>query len=281
MSIRIITDSASDYPKAAENNVTVLPMTISFGFNTYLDGVTLSHHEFYEKLIESDVLPVTSLVSPGDFEEAFRESVEAGDSVICITVSSKLSGTWQSAVLGASEYAGKVFVVDSLNASIGETILVDRALELVKAGLGVEEIVEKLDEEKKDIRVIAMLNTLEYLQKGGRLSASAALIGGVLGIKPVIAIEDGEVKVLGKARGSKSGNNLLITEIGKTNGIDFTRPYHLGYTGLHGGMLNKYINDSTILWEGHTDHLPVCSIGGTIGTHVGPDAIAVAFFRQH
>lgn len=278
MSIRIITDSASDILRRDIPELTIIPMTVTFGDRTYQDGVNLSHTEFYEKLIESDTLPVTSQVNPGQFEDTFRSAVESGETVIAITLSSKLSGTYQSACIAAEEFPGKVYVVDSLNAAIGQQILVLRALELLKEHENAEKIVAILNHEKQNIRLVALLDTLEYLKRGGRLSKGEAVIGGILSIKPVVCISDGLVKVLGKARGSRNGNNLLIQQIQATTGIDFSRPYTLGYTGTSDHLLRKYIADSTDLWQGHTDHLPVSTIGGTIGTHIGPGGIAVAFF---
>lgn len=278
MSIRIITDSASDILRRDIPELTIIPMTVTFGDRTYQDGVNLSHTEFYEKLIESDTLPVTSQVNPGQFEDIFRSAVESGETVIAITLSSKLSGTYQSACIAAEEFPGKVYVVDSLNAAIGQQILVLRALELLKEHENAEKIVAILNHEKQNIRLVALLDTLEYLKRGGRLSKGEAVIGGILSIKPVVCISDGLVKVLGKARGSRNGNNLLIQQIQATTGIDFSRPYTLGYTGTSDHLLRKYIDDSTDLWQGHTDHLPVSTIGGTIGTHIGPGGIAVAFF---
>ena len=278
MAIRIITDSASDIVAPQRREVTVLPMSIAFGEREYLDGVDLTHREFYERLVEGEELPVTSQISPGAFEDAFRAAVEAGETVVAVTLSSKLSGTWQSACLAAQEFPGQVYVVDSQSAAIGERILVERAVELLDQGLEAMAIARRLDMEKKDVRLVALLDTLEYLKRGGRISPSIALVGGLLSIKPVIAVERGEVALLGKARGSKNGNNLLMEEIQKTAGIDFDRPYRLGYTGLSDSLLQKYIADSRALWEGHGDSLPVCTVGGTIGTHVGPGAVAVAFF---
>lgn len=280
MKIRIITDSASDLLAPHRPEITVLPMTITFGEEQFRDGVDLTHRQFYEKLIEGEDLPTTSQIAPAQFEEAFRAAVEAGESVVAVVLSSKLSGTYQSACIAAEEFPGKVFVVDSANATIGERILVERGLELMDQGLDAAAIAARLDEEKTDIRLVALLDTLEYLKRGGRVSASVALVGGLLAIKPVVAVQDGEVVVLGKARGSKNGNNLLVQEIQKT-GVDFSRPYKLGYAGLNDGLLQKYIADSAALWEGHTDALPTGTVGGTIGTHVGPGAIAVAFFRKH
>lgn len=279
MKIRIITDSASDLLPPHRPEVTVLPMTISFGWEEYRDGVDLTHRQFYEKLIEGEDLPTTSQIAPAQFEEAFRAAAEAGETVVAVVLSAKLSGTWQSACIAAGEFPGQVFVVDSANATIGEMILVERAVELMDQGLDAAAIAARLEEEKKDIRLVALLDTLEYLKKGGRVSASVAMVGGLLAIKPVVGIRDGEVVMLGKARGSRNGNNLLVQEIQKTGGVDFTRPCRLGYTGLDDGLLQKYVADSAALWREHADTLPLGTVGGTIGTHVGPGAIAVAFFR--
>lgn len=280
MKIRIITDSACDLLPPHRPEITVLPMTITFGTEEYQDGVNLTHHQFYEKLIEGEDLPTTSQISPARFEEAFRSAVEAGETVVAVVLSSKLSGTWQSACMAAEDFPGQVFVVDSANATIGERILVERAVELMDQGLEASGIAARLEEEKKDIRLVALLDTLEYLKRGGRVSASVALVGGLLAIKPVVAVQDGEVVVLGKARGSKNGNNLLVQEIQKTGGVDFCRPYRLGYAGLDDKLLQKYIADSAALWTEHADELPLGTVGGTIGTHVGPGAIAVAFFQN-
>ena len=276
--IRIITDSASDIVDNRREDLTVLPVSITFGSEDFRDGITLTHEAFYEKLIECDALPVTSQVAPFAFEEAFREAVEAGGQVIAITLSSKLSGTYQSACIGAEGFGGKVRVVDSENASIGQHALVEYALRLKDAGLGFEEIVERLEADKKRIRLIALLDTLEYLKKGGRISKAAAMAGSLLSIKPVIAIQCGEVAILGKARGSKQGNNLLAEQIRQTGGIDFEKPFVLGYTGLSDAMLQKYIKDHESFWKSSVDGLETSSVGGTIGTHIGPGAIGVAFF---
>ncbi len=280
MKIRILTDSACDLRPPHRPEVTVLPMDVTFGEETFQDGVNLTHQQFYEKLIEGDALPTTSQIAPAQFEEAFRAAVEAGETVVAVVLSAKLSGTWQSARIAAEEFPGRVFVVDSANATIGELILVERALELMDQGLDGAAIAAQLEEEKQDICLVALLDTLEYLKKGGRVSPSVAMVGGLLSIKPVVAVRNGEVVVLGKARGSKNGSNLLIQEIQKTGGVDFDRPYLLGYTGLDDGLLQKYIADSAALWTGHVDHLPIGTVGGTIGTHVGPGAIAVAFFQK-
>lgn len=280
MKIRIITDSASDMPAVHRPEVAVLSMTVTFGAEEFQDGINLTHHQFYEKLIEGEDLPTTSQISPSQFEEVFQAAVDAGETVVAVVLSAKLSGTYQSACIAAEEFPGQVFVVDSANATLGELVLVERAVELMDQGLDAAAIAARLEEEKKEVRLVGLLDTLEYLKRGGRVSAPVALVGGLLAIKPVVAVQDGEVVVLGRARGSKNGNNLLVQEIQKGGGVDFGRPYRLGYTGLDDSLLRKYIEDSSALWSGHTDALPICTVGGTIGTHVGPGAVAVAFFRK-
>ena len=283
MPIRIITDSASDITQAESKqlNIRVIPLKTIFGETEYLDGVTLDHQTFYHKLIESDVLPTTSQIAPFDYEERFREAVEQGDEVLCITVSSKLSGCYQSACIAAEEFPDKVVVVDSLSVAIGERILIQLALQLRDDGKSIQEIAEILNEKKHTIRVIALLDTLEYLKKGGRISSAVALAGSLLSIKPVITVDEGEVAFLGKARGSKNGNNMLMNLVEQRGGIHFDMPFALAYTGLDDMLLQKYIADSAALYEGKTDHLPIHPIGSTIGTHVGPGAIAVAFFSNN
>lgn len=276
--VNIIVDSTADITEDVKERLTVVPLTLRFGDEEYIEGVTIQKKEFYQKLIESDVLPKTSQAAPADFEDVFEKIVAAGESAVVITLSSKLSGTWQSAMIAAREYEDSVYVVDSRSVAIGAAILAKLALRLVDEGMGAREIAERLEKEREKICLIAMLDTLEYLKKGGRISAAAAFAGGVLSIKPVVCIRDGEIVVLGKARGSKQGNNLLVSEIRKTGGIDFTKPILLGYTGLDDTLLQKYIEDSKALWEEGISSLETTMIGSVIGTHAGPGAVAVAFF---
>jgi len=280
MDIKIIVDSTADLIPSVRSRVDVVPLTIHFGEEEYIDGITIDSKTFYEKLIESDVLPTTSQASPFVFEEAFRKAVDAGHQVVCITCSSKLSGTYQSAVIAAEEFEGKVYVVDSQTIALGSAILTEYALGLAEQGMDAETIVWKLMQKREKVRLLAMLDTLEYLKKGGRISSAVALAGGLLNIKPVVSIENGEIKMLGKARGSRQANNLLVQEINKAGGVDFKKPVLLGYTGLSDALLKKYIQDSASLWEGHLDRLPCEVVGSVVGTHAGPGAVAVAFFAE-
>lgn len=279
MSVKIIVDSTTDLLPSIREQVTVVPLTVCFGQEEFTDGVTITHEQFYEKLVECDVLPTTSQASPAAFIRVLSETLAPGDSALILTLSSELSGTYQSAVIAAGEFE-EVFVVDSSSVAIGTGILTEYALECVKKGMSAKEIAEEIERKKKDVCVIAMLDTLEYLKKGGRISSTAAFAGGILNIKPVVNIEDGRINILGKARGSKQGNNLLIQEIQKAGGIDFKLPILLGYTGLTDVLLQKYIKDSRLLWEDAAESLRYTSIGSVVGTHTGPGVIAAAFFRK-
>ena len=279
MKTRIIVDSTADLFTELKSRVDVVPLTVHFGEEEYLDGVTIDHKTFYEKLIESDVLPTTSQTTPDSFIKEFQKIKENGDSAVVITISSKLSGTYQSAVIAAEGF-DNIYIVDSGSAAIGSGILAERALKLADDGMNAREIAELLNEEKEKIVIIALFDTLEYLKKGGRISKTAAFAGSLLNIKPVLSVIDGEITVLGKARGSKMGNNLLVEEIEKVGGVDFEKPVLLGFTGFSDALLLKYIEDSKYLWEKGLKDIRYTAIGSVIGTHAGPGAIAAAFFKK-
>ena len=282
MSIRIIADSASDISQdlAAKWGITVLPLRVRFGEEEYLDGVTLSNRSFYEKLIETDVVPKTSQIPPFEYEKHFAEAVAAGDDVICFCLSSGVSGSYQSACIAAQDFADHVTVIDSRQFCISYYIIVERAVQLRDLGCPAGEIVNRISEELKDAHVIAVFNTLEYLRLGGRIGNAAAFAGNLISLKPVLTIEEGVVKVIGKARGSRNSSNLLVKGIQNLGGIDFDRPVALGYTGFSDEVLQKYVSDSKFLYEGYEDRLEYASVGATIGTYAGPGAIAVAFFAK-
>ncbi len=279
MKTRIIVDSTADITPEVAQRVSVVPLTVHFGDEEYVDGVTITHKQFYEKLVESDVMPSTSQATPAAFAQMFQQIAEAGDSAVVITLASQLSGTYQSAVIAAGDF-DNIYVIDSGTVAIGAGILTELALKLADEGMDAKSLAETLEEEKLKVRVVALLDTLEYLKRGGRISKTVAFAGGLLNIKPVVAIRDGEILMLGKARGSKQGNNLLVTQIQEGGGVDFGKPVLLGYTGLSDVLLQKYIADSAQLWEGGVDKLRYTLIGSVIGTHAGPGAVAVAFFKQ-
>lgn len=279
MKTRIIVDSTADLVPEIKERVHIVPLTLRFGDEEYIDGVTIDHKTFYEKLIESDVLPTTSQATPDAFMKEFQKAKEAGEEAVVITLASNFSGTYQSAMIASEEY-DNVYVVDSRSAAMGSAILIEIAFRLLDEGKTAKEIAEVLEIEKEKIVVVALVDTLEYLKKGGRISKAVAFAGGVLNIKPVLSVIGGEISMLGKARGSKMGNNLLVQEIDKAGGIDFTKPVLLGYSGISDALLLKYIEDSRHLWEGNLKEVRYTTVGSVIGTHAGPGAVVVAFFKN-
>ncbi|MDY2776791.1 MAG: DegV family protein [Collinsella sp.] len=280
MAVRIITDSASDMSGAEHPGLTVLPLSIVFGDTVYQDGVDISHRRFYELLMEGESLPSTGQVNPFAFGQAFERALADGEEVVAITISSKLSGTHQSAVIAAEDVQGEVHVVDSLSAAVGERSLVCHALRLADEGLGAAQIVREIERLRERVVVIALLDTLEYLRRGGRISNTAGAIGEMLSIKPLVTISDGEVVMLGKARGGKNGRKLLVKEVDLA-GIDPSMPMEFAYSGIDSDHLQRFIDENREkLSVGIAGDPSVHSLGATIGTHVGPGAIVLGFLRN-
>ena len=279
MAIRIIVDSSADMEEdyAAEHDITIIPMTIAFGSEQFAEGVDLSREEFFERLVETDELPRTSQIPPMVFQDLFQEAVDAGNEVVCITLSSHISGTYQSACIAAAPFKESVFVVDSENATIGERILAERAWALRDEGLSAADIAYCLNQEKKDIRLVASLDTLEYLRRGGRIPASVAVAGAALDVKPLLVIaEDGTLSLVGVARGRKKGIKQLA-EYYKKN-VDDAGQAHVAIVG-HADCPK----DAARLKEALEKEAPgllclVCNIGPVIGSHVGADMLAVVFW---
>lgn len=289
MAIRIIVDSSADIEEdyARDHGIQIIPMTITFGNEEFAEGVDITRTEFFQRLVETDELPRTSQIPPMVFQDIFQEIVTAGDTAVVITLSSHISGTYQSACIAAAPFKESVFVVDSENATIGERLLAERAWALREEGLSAADIAYCLDQEKKDIRLVASLDTLEYLHRGGRISGAAAAIGGLLSIKPVVGVVDGDVVVLGKARGSKASRNMVFEEIEKAGGVDLTSPIWVAYSGLSDKTARKYIADSLaiatekgLISSPDEIEMPLTLVGAVIGTHVGPGGVAFAFFAR-
>ncbi len=278
MSVKIMIDSTTDVIPAVRSRCAVVPLSVRFGDTEYVDGVTIDHVTFYEKLLESKELPTTSQPTPDAFARAYAEALAEHDEVLVLTLSSTLSGTYQSATIAAMDYPGKVTVVDTQNASIGAGILTELALNMADQGKSPKEIAENITIMREKVAIFAMVDTLEYLKKGGRISKTVAFAGELLSVKPLICIDDGEIKMVGKARGIKQANiqlNKLFREAGE---VDHTKPILLGYTGLSDIPVKKYVQESDGLWESYQDR--TCPIGCTIGTHGGPGAYAAACFMK-
>jgi len=282
MGVKIIIDSASDIKKsvAEARGLGFLSLKTMIGGKEYYDGVDITPEEFYEKLAKCDGIAKTSQVSVAEFSDAYAEAVANGDDVVAITISSKLSGTYQSATVAASDFEGRVYVVDSLSATIGIQVLIERAIVLRDEGKSAQEIFDELEALKRKLRLYVALDTLEYLVRGGRISKSAGFFGGVLNLKPVLTLENGALVTVGKARGAKHSYKMISdTAIGK-GGVDFSMPITVAYSGNDKGILDEFLSISKDMWQGNQDNLLVSVLGSVIGTYAGPGAIVTAYIEK-
>ena len=281
MAVKFIIDSASDILPGEFRKLGVVhvPLTVRFGDKEYADGVEMNHKKFYKMLTSGkEEHPTTSQVTPAAWAEAMEEVVQEGDTAVVITLSSKLSGTYQSACIAAEDFEGKVFVVDSMNATIGERLLLELGIRLAQEGLDAATIAERLDAEKGRICMVGRVDTLEYLRRGGRIGAASAVVGTMLNIKPIIAVREGLVCNVGKARGPKQADKAVRDLVEKTNGIDFSKPICAAYSGLEDDNLKTFLADSKELLC--DTQVPITVIGSVIGAHVGPGALAFAYFEN-
>ncbi len=286
--IRIITDSTADMrPEDAKKlGLTIVPLNVMFGDEAFKDGVDLTNKEFYEKMASSANLPTTSQPSPEEFITHFEDAKQKGDEVICITLSSAISGTYQSACIAKDEvdYDG-IHVVDSKNATVAEGLLVELAVSLANKGMSAGEIVEDLLKARESLHMFAIVDNLTNLRKGGRLSGAAAIAGSVLGIKPVIAVNPtlpsegentGAVSVAGKARGLPGAYLHIFKAIEEMGGVSKKFPeVRLAYAGDKSSAVPfvQFFDNKLNIKTGEPNE-----IGAVIGTHVGSGAVGIGFF---
>ncbi len=282
MAIKLVIESSSDINsvEAQKLGVTMLSIPITFGEEEFLDGVNITREQFYEKLATAESLPKTSMLNSFQFETAFEAHVKNGDDVVAIVLSSALSGTCGAAKRAAENFPDRVFVVDSLSATMGIKILIEYALRLIEEGKTAKEIFTLLEEKKGKVQIRAMVDTLKYLKKGGRVSPLVAFAGELMGIKPMLSVVDGKVEVIGKAIGLKKAVSFINAEIDKVGGIDFDMPFYALYSGNDPSKIDSYIQENASLWDCGVEKVRKNCIGATIGTHVGPGAIGVAFFSK-
>ena len=279
--IRILTDSASDIlPAEAEQlGITVIPLNVTLEDGTVLrDGVDMTPTEYYGIMAQCRKLPTTSQPSPELFERFFTEAAAAGDEVIGIFLSHELSGTYQCAKLAADmANVDNVIFIDSENVCLGEAQLVRLAIRLREAGKTAGQIASVLEHAKEHLHLVAVIDDLKYLRKGGRLPAAVAVAGGILGIKPLIAIKEGKVAMAGKARGLPGAYVALFKKIEEMGGINEAVPALAGYTvsTRETTPILTYLQDNL-----QTAEPLVQQIGCVIGTHAGPGAFGLAFFDQ-
>lgn len=280
MSLRIVVDSTADMPEELKSQFTIVPLNVNFGDEQYIDGVTIDHATFYQKLEGCSKLPTTSQPSPDAYMRVFEEAKQAGDTLVVLCVSSGISGTYQSAMIAAQEYPDNVFVVDTLHVANAFGILAEYALNLARQGKSAQEIVDAVIAERSHVELFALVDTLEYLQKGGRLSKTAAVAGTLLSLKPIVCIRDGVLSVLGKARGMKQGQQLLAKEMNAAD-IDFDKPYLMAYSGLTDEKLQKFLQDNGAVFAKGVQDVRCVQLCSVVGTHAGPGAVVAAFFKKH
>ena len=284
MSVQFVVDSGADVtPEQREAlGIHLVALKVRFADDSeYLDGVNITPTQFYQKMAADKTLPTTSMGSVGDYTSVIEPLIAQGDDVIVFTLSSKVSGTVQSAHIAAEEFPeGRVFVIDSLNITGGIRVQLDYGLRLRERGLTAAQIAQELLDSQKRVCLIAVLDTLENLKKGGRISRTVAFAGELLGIKPVVRMHEGAVDILGKARGAKRGFAQMADAIRSHGDIDFDMPVWIAFTGADGARVQDFLEICDSQWDGRLRSLPVCHAGSCIGTHAGPGVVALCFYAK-
>lgn len=274
--IRIVTDSTSDIPpsEAARLGIDVVPLTVRFGEEEYRDGVDLSPEAFYARLPKTPVQPSTSQPTPSQFAEVYRRHVDAGDTVISVHISAKLSGTLQSASLAAKEFpAGAVRVIDSMGVSAGMQFLVLGALADVAAGCTIDEVVQRLESRRSRIEVYVLLDTLTYLQRGGRIGRAQSLLGGILNIKPLLRVA-AEVHPQARVRSRQQGIAKMVELAAAARPLEALAIFHCGSPELI----------ELIEPQLRADHpgvdVIIGQLGAVVGTYSGPGGVGIGVLRS-
>ncbi len=280
MNLKIITDSSSDYTQdeAQKLGITVLPLTLNYGNKSYRDGIDITKDEFYDLLINQHQYPKTSQPTADTFEKIFSEAKVANETVLVLLIANSLSGSYANACLAKEKVQYEnIFVVDSCTTIAGLQILVEHALKLSKEGKDIHEIVDSLNQLKKRIVVVAIMNTLEYLVKGGRLSSAEGLIGNLLNLKPTIKFkEDGSIDVIGKSFG-RIRANIHITKFFKANPADENYPIYYYYSYNQSNLMNlmEKLKKENLYREGK-----IVNLSPVVGCHIGDNAYALIYVRK-
>lgn len=277
MTVHLVTDSTSDISqaRAAELGITVIPLTVRFGDEEFKDGVDIDAAAFYKRLTESSENPRTSQPSPELFTEAYSRIAKPGDTIISIHISPKLSGTMQSATLAAAElHEIHIHVVDSGSVSAGLLVLVLSALDDLKAGLSVDEVLTRLESKKPHAGAFVVLDTLTYLQRGGRIGRAQALLGGILKVKPVIGVFDGEVEAVGRVRSQAQAIDLMLQKLKEKGEATALAAFHAVSPDSFKILCDRLRREYPDL------KLETGEMGPVIGTYSGPDAVGFGYITK-
>jgi DegV family protein with EDD domain len=277
-SISVVTDSAGDLPPdlAQARGIRVVPLTIRFGDEELTDQVQLSAKEFWDRVTTGEQLPETAAPSPGAFQQAFLEAADAGaDGVICITLSSGVSATYQSARTAAAAVADRVpvSVVDSRTLTMGSGLLALLAADLADQGLDLATITDRIEDAKQRTSVYGVIATLDFLHRGGRIGGAARLVGSMLAIKPVIEVRDGVVEVESKQRTRSRSLDYLVAKVRSSTPLE-------RLAVVHGAAGDVDVVVSQLSDIDDVDDVLVADLGPVVGTHAGPGTIGVCLVRR-
>lgn len=277
MAITILTDTMCDVPRefVEKYNIKVLPLLVNFGEESFRDGIDITADEFFKKLETSQELPTTSQINPPQFESIFKEEIGKNNTIIGILGSSKLSGTYNSAIIAKNSIADdNIHIIDSEAVTLGAGLLVIKAARLAQEGRKAEEIVEEIEEAKKRLKQFFIVGNLKYLYKGGRISLSASVIGSILNIKPIITTVDGKLEMLEKTRGVKKAISMMMDMI-KDNGWSLDDKV----IGINHTICPEYADyvEELINMEYKPREIIRGEVGSVVGTHAGPGCVALHF----
>ncbi len=280
MAIQIITDSASDisFEEEKKYNIKIVPLTVHFGRESYRDREEISPSQFYEKLQSFNGIPSTSQVTPSEFIDAFKSIIDAGDEIIGIFMSSTMSGTYNSAMIAKNTLdTDKISIIDSKMVTLGEALMVHHAIKMVEKGKTREEIVSKVHSMIDQCVTFMIVDTLEYLKKGGRLSASQAFFGSMLNIKPILTFSNGELVAKDKVRGKKKALNCIRSYLSEKEVNLKDKPVYMLHTGA-----TEYLEDlkKILVEEYDANYIVESIVGAVVGTHAGPGAVAMSYVDE-
>ncbi|WP_373601228.1 DegV family protein [Paraclostridium bifermentans] len=274
--IKLICDSLSDIPKELLETYDIheVPLTVIFDGKEYIDGIDLSKEEFYKMLRNSENMPKTSQCTYIQFRDAFKKYLNEDKGILYIGGSSTASGTLQSAMMAKNDLEGNIYIIDTQNLSIGSGCFLLSAAEMIEKNKNIEEIVDHLEKLKNNIEVLFTVDTLDYLQKGGRISLAKATIGNMLNIKPILSIQDGLVKPVNQVRGKKQVLSKIIALIKEKFGEDLSdKRIILGYGDNEGEIISV---EEKLKSEFNISEILTVNVSSCICAHTGPGIIGIA-----